>query len=532
MKELDSPSDSLGEGSRIGRMQRINERIRSLWEPISATFPGTKAFVGRRKNIVAETRERYTKHIEELNALSLESKQRSSNKILYHVDRLSTIDAIKRIYPALGIIEGTVPALVLGLISSAIATLIWLHADYPVWVAVLIICLCPIPFFLSLLIISLLAAGFIWPVTWFVRGSGTTALLYLSGTALAGLVFWLGRNAPDVLGYPLSETAANWIIGAVGGFYLVLVFLSYSITKKARREKWFKSLASKLLEPDNMLMVLAGMALVLFPIYQSRSMTDISSVGVTKSAVVVGLFGTLVFWALLGAWAIGLAVLEFAIRLYKLWRCPDSVLVHELFWILWAAEKHPDEWQDMRFKQVNFLAGLEKAAVALARIPRGLYCGDARSDTWLLEEFQKKAAYLRYMKIWVLTPMADTRDFFMNCIARELTYAADGTWDALAKAQDEKVLAGYFRPRVSGDWRSLLPSLLRRGYYLVTGLIPLGGLLVLQQTTFAIEKSMADYLTAGATVWAVVRVLLTIDPKFVETFDAIRKIRESWEKSS
>ena len=526
----DSPLEPRREGSRKGRMQRINEQIRSLWEPVSAIVPRTKAFEERRKDIVAETRKRYEKHIEELNALSPESKQRSSNRILDHIDRLSSIEAVKRIYPAWGIIEGTVPVLVLGLISSAFATLIWLRADYPVWVVILIICLCPVPFFVSLLIILLLAAAFAESIRWFVRGFGTTALLYLSGAALAGLIFWRGRNAPDVLGYPLSETAANWIIGAVGGIYLVLVFSD--IAKEVRREKWFKSLFRGLLEPDNMLMFLAGIALVCFPIYRSHSMADISSVGVMKSAVVAGLFGTLVSWALLGTWAIGLAVLEFAIRLYKLRRCPDSVLVHELFWILWAAEKHPDKWQDMEFKQRNFLEGLEKAAVALARIPRGLHSGDARTDTWLIEEFEKKAAFLRYMKTWVLTPMADTRDVFVNCIARELTCAADGTWDALAKVQDEKVLASYFRPRDSGNWRSLVSDLLRRSYYLVTGLIPLGGVLALQQTVFAIEKSIADYLTVAATIWAVVRVLLAIDPQFVQTLNTIKQIQEVWKKPS
>ncbi len=530
----DSPSESLREGNRKGRIQWIDERIRRVWEPISAVIPGTKAFEKGHKEKVADTRNLYTKYIEELSALSPEAKQRSSKNILYHVDRLSAIDTIREIYPTWRIVDATVPVLALGLVSSVFATLIWLRADYPLWGVILIVCLCPILFSVSLLIILLLAAVITEPIRWFVKGSGTLALMYLSGMTLAGLIFWQGylqsRNALGVLGYPLSEATANLIIGAVGGIYLILVF--YSIAKEVRREKWFKSLFSGLLEPDTMLVFLAGIALVCFPLYRPHFMANVSSVSVLNSAVVAGLFGALVFWVVLATLAIGLAVLGFAIGLYKLRRCPDSVLVHKLFWILMAVEKYPDEWQDLKFKQVNFLEGLETAAVALARIPRGLHCGDARTDTWLVEEFQKKAAFLRYMKTWVLTPMADTRDVFMNCIARDLTYAADGTWDALAKVQDEKVLASYLRPRDSGNWRSLVSGLLRRVYDLATGLVPLGGILALQQTAFAIEKSVADYLTVGATIWAVVRVLLTIDPQFVQTLNTIKLIGEASKKTS
>jgi len=278
--------------------------------------------------------------------------------------------------------------------------------------------------------------------------------------------------------------------------------------------------------------ILAGIALVCFPLNRPHFMANVSSVSILNSAVMAGLFGALVFWVVLGALAIGLAVLELAIGLYKLRRCPDSILVYELLWILRAVEKYPDEWQDMEFKQVNFLKGLEKAAVALAHIPRGLHCGDAKTDTWLVEEFQKKAAFLRYMKTWILTPKADTRDVFMSCIARELTFAANGTWDALAKVQDEKLLESYLKPRDSGNWRSIVSGFLRRVYGLATGLIPLGGILILQQTAFAIEKSVGDYLTIGATIWAIVRVLFTIDPQFVQTLNTIKLIGEVLKKPS
>ena len=54
------------------------------------------------------------------------------------------------------------------------------------------------------------------------------------------------------------------------------------------------------------------------------------------------------------------------------------------------------------------------------------------------------------------------------------------------------------------------------------GILPLALVLLVQQTPFRLASVTGDYLTAAGIVWAVISLLISLDPSFKDKLDILK----------
>jgi hypothetical protein len=196
---------------------------------------------------------------------------------------------------------------------------------------------------------------------------------------------------------------------------------------------------------------------------------------------------------------------------------PDVVLVTGLVTILSLVEREWAKWTNIDFKR-QLMAEVETVALCIERdLPRRLRTGDVTTDVWLRDRVQQMATALRGLKKWVSTPMPDTRDRFVEEVARSLVCAASGDWDGLSRAEPEKLSGPQLRSYVLRVVRVLLASAL-----------PAVALWLLHQTRFAPRGEIAQYATVGVFLWAVFSVLSAFDPNFSTTASTVKEIAKTF----
>jgi hypothetical protein len=219
--------------------------------------------------------------------------------------------------------------------------------------------------------------------------------------------------------------------------------------------------------------------------------------------------GTFVF-----VFAPGVLLINHVFNRRKAIRYPDALLVDGLINILLMVEEDPEHWTELSFKR-RLLGRLEEISICVERaLPRQLRSGDDLTDIWLSEKAAQFAAALRDKKKWVLTPKLDTRDAFIRCMRHYLIIAAVHDWDSLERITPEQLS----RPRA---WQSRATTALRT---LVVAGMPLAGLWLIQQTSFLLAGTIAEYATAGALLWAMLALITTLDPQFQTKIAAIKDV--------
>ena len=161
---------------------------------------------------------------------------------------------------------------------------------------------------------------------------------------------------------------------------------------------------------------------------------------------------------------------------------------------------------------------LERAARALAKdVPRCLNASDPVTSQWLSGRALGMAASIRQLKMALLTPREGSRAYVEDEIWRRLDAILTGRFDELAWTDVSHTGdPGDLRTRV-GSWV--------RTFVIVLG--PLIALSIVQLTAFAIERPYADWLRFGAVIWALVSLMIRLDPLFTATLDAAGKLRSA-----
>ena len=158
------------------------------------------------------------------------------------------------------------------------------------------------------------------------------------------------------------------------------------------------------------------------------------------------------------------------------------------------------------------LALLEEAARYLEMVGRNISAGDRPSAFWKREAYGRRVQGLRELKMAVMLPKVDTRDWLEKELQRLLTLVAVGNWDGLPVNK-------FDLPRSLAWWRRAL-FIVRSGAIAFVPIIAI--------STFGPFKSLpADisrYVNAGCWVWALLNVIWIVDPRAAEKLSAAKDL--------
>jgi hypothetical protein len=160
---------------------------------------------------------------------------------------------------------------------------------------------------------------------------------------------------------------------------------------------------------------------------------------------------------------------------------------------------------DMRVAvNAGIVATLERIAVTLEQdVGKSIRGGDPTTDAWVDETVRRQAAWFRALKRDLLLPGSDATERMKERLAQTFEPVANGEWGLLV--QDE--IAAPRRASLARRARGLVA-------FLVTAALPLAILLLLSFVDYELPAGLEDVAKALATLWALVTVLVRIDPKF------------------
>ena len=175
---------------------------------------------------------------------------------------------------------------------------------------------------------------------------------------------------------------------------------------------------------------------------------------------------------------------------------------------------YPDTLSHSLPGTTHVLQHLERVATSIEReLPRALPGGDAGTDRWFRTRAREIAASVRHLKRAVLTPMADSQEWFLNQVGDRLRRISDGDWDNLPREHAE---AEASRPPVS--------RILSRLWSLaVGGALPVGLVLLFERAEL-LTGPAATTLPLAAFAFAALTVMLNLDPTFQTTFGVLKEV--------
>ena len=323
--------------------------------------------------------------------------------------------------------------------------------------------------------------------------------LYISNSTTTGM--WYNIN------HSLLTRVSIWTISC---FFspIVLIMLMLPFTVKLHRYLNFASFR-------------LGWMSVVFIIYSmlvyrvnSGNLSPEKPLGIILINALVGGFGCLLvglFLSLIVALPVRLSLYRRKRKLY-----PDLLIIDRLLTMLSHVENNTIAWNKLRFKQHLLFNTEQIAALMQHDLPLQLKSGDIATDLWISERFRKIAAAIRGLKKWIVTPKSDTREQFKEHLANCLIYAASGDWDSFEQSEPEKLS----HPQ---HWRSQIGTTVR---VIISGTTPIFIWGIVQQTVLAIEGAIAEYVTIGVILWAVITFLTSLDPLYGSKITAIREITQ------
>jgi hypothetical protein len=189
---------------------------------------------------------------------------------------------------------------------------------------------------------------------------------------------------------------------------------------------------------------------------------------------------------------------------------PDAMIVDNILVAL-AMSSRQDLWIDVGFRR-EIMSRLDDVASCMERdIPRVLKTRDLRTNAWLSEQWGGKAAAVRSLEQWLITPKPDTRERLEDQLTMLFRRALLNDWDAMAHLRPEDPPHPSWTARLKTGLKTVLIAIL-----------PLVLLLALGKTNVAVTGALGDYLKIGAIIWALVTLISLLDPLYAIKLTAIR----------
>ncbi len=190
---------------------------------------------------------------------------------------------------------------------------------------------------------------------------------------------------------------------------------------------------------------------------------------------------------------------------------PVDAILYKVLDILTLVKLLPLDWVDLNFRaHVN--SQLEEVARLIEReVPRRLANGELRTRVAIQEVYERRAAAVRELQLWIALPHADTRQRLIDRLSDMAARVADGDWESLASCDP-------FDVAQSGHLSSLLRNL-------IVALVPAILLIALQLSSFRLRESALDYAILGSGGWAVLSLMLWIDPSLPDKVSLFSEVR-------
>jgi hypothetical protein len=192
---------------------------------------------------------------------------------------------------------------------------------------------------------------------------------------------------------------------------------------------------------------------------------------------------------------------------------PDALFVDRILAALEIVARTDGSWTHLGSKSELMRALEDAARIAGENLPRALRTADPYTDAWLRSRCDEIAASLRAKKTWVCMPKSDTREQLEQSLTNWFVDAASGNWDYLETAErphpSRKIAKFSVYNFFLGVFVASLPAAVYRGAQTIELLTP--GLL-------------SNYLGFGVVLWAIIAILVGVDPRLGEKVEAVRKL--------
>jgi hypothetical protein len=178
---------------------------------------------------------------------------------------------------------------------------------------------------------------------------------------------------------------------------------------------------------------------------------------------------------------------------------PQNVVVGALVEVIGICEK---DWDDLK-KRGRALILLEQAANSVQHgLSYSMRAYDFDTHAWLLKETEKRAESIRNLKRLICLSSPESRKSLIEQCHTLLRRVLEGNWKDLPTV--ELPVASSVMP-----WTVRLGQLARQ---LLNAFLPLLILFGLQALDVPLKEPAAPYLWAGAVAWALIGVILALDP--------------------
>jgi hypothetical protein len=168
-------------------------------------------------------------------------------------------------------------------------------------------------------------------------------------------------------------------------------------------------------------------------------------------------------------------------------------------------------------QRVLALRMLEDAATNFEKgFARAIGRADDTTNAWLLGEIKHRAAGIREIKRDICLPSRDANTQVKDELETLICAAVDGAWAELPT---------FDPPPIRPGRRRLLIGLVRQA---LVAFLPLGILAFTKVADVSLDSTISGYLWTSAIGWAILGILVMLDPGLRDRVAAFRDTAESW----
>jgi len=253
-------------------------------------------------------------------------------------------------------------------------------------------------------------------------------------------------------------------------------------------------------------------------------------------AGVLGAVTTTVYIVVFLALALSSILLRSQLEARRRSTLPEASVIVGLLDLMTMAARQAGRQPDTEIRSV-LMTRIENLADAAERgLPRRLRTGDHASDVWLLSTTKGIAEAFRTLKKLVALPVAPQT----SAPTRTWPDARRGSWEQL-----QETLSSAFVIALRGDWAGLpqaespritrpqrLLQIVRFFRTIFTALVPALVLWVIDRYHLVqISTEVHTWIFLGVLLWAVVSLLILVDPNVATKLTAMKSIRSTFDLS-
>ena len=120
---------------------------------------------------------------------------------------------------------------------------------------------------------------------------------------------------------------------------------------------------------------------------------------------------------------------------------PDSAPSCPITFVFWRRERILREWTDVGRRRRISADRLEEIATCIEHDwVKGWAVDDIHTQSWIHDIGFKIAASYRSLKMWIMTPKADTRDRLIDRVKQQKLALLNGDWDSLRRGDPPPVI--------------------------------------------------------------------------------------------